>query len=229
MMVRELALFIYFLRMPVPKQTSEAKTIITNLVMTCVLTLFPFAAFFAHLAPANAQESQPVEEHGDEKKIRESLKLKVTINARSEFVWSAVHDARTKYPGLTSAKMISEDEQKSVFEQTFQVPFIGYTNCTFALTDYPPGRLEYKLLQSTYFSVLDGTWILIPGVDGHSTDVEVSCNVAGKGIVPRFVLKMILSRKLAKQVDFVKAVAENKELETKSSQTQGKLPSTVKI
>jgi len=169
--------------------------------------------------PAHAQENRSTEERDGEKKTHEWINLESTINARPEYVWSAVHDARTKYPGLASAKIISQDDQKSVFEQRFLVPFVGYTSCTFSLVDLPPDRLEYKLLKSTFFSALDGTWILSPAADGHSTDVKLSCHVAGKGVVPNFVLKKVLSRKLGKQLDFVKTTAEKKEVETKASET----------
>jgi hypothetical protein len=168
--------------------------------------------------PVRAQENQTAQDCEREKKTRETLRLVATIKARPECVWSSVHDARTKYPGLASAKMISEDERGSVFEQTFVVPFIGDTSCTFSLCDIPPSRMDYKLIESNIFSAIDGSWLLAPGLDGHSTSVELSCYVTAKRVLPKFLLKLILGRKLGKQLDFVKTTAEKKELEMQATE-----------
>jgi len=169
--------------------------------------------FLLGLGMAGADENQAAEDGVGERKARVSHKLSATIKARPEFVWSSIHEARTKYPGLESAKVISEDERGSVFEQKFVVPFLGEATSRFALSDLPPNRVDYKLLNSDLFTIMDGSWILAPEQDGHSTRVEVSCHVTAKRILPKLLLKVMLERKLTKQLDFVKTTAEKKELE----------------
>jgi hypothetical protein len=167
---------------------------------------------------AGADEKQAVEDGAAERKAHVSQKLSATVKARPEFVWSSIHEARTKYPGLVSAKVISEDERGSVFEQQFVVPFLGDSTSRFALSDSPPNRVDYKLLDSNIFSVMDGSWILASELGGRSTSVEVSCHITAKRILPKWLLKMMLERKLAKQLDFVKTTAESKETEAEAAE-----------
>jgi hypothetical protein len=177
-----------------------------------------FFALFLTMGMVWADQNQSEEDNAAEKKAHVSLKLSTDVKARPEFVWSSIHDARTKYPGLQSAKIISEDDRSSVFEQKFMVPFLGEATSRFSLTDSPPDKVDYKLLDSTAFAIMDGSWILAPQSDGKSTNVEVSCNVATKRIFPKLILKMMLGRKLAKQLDFVKTTAEGKEADEQAAQ-----------
>jgi Polyketide cyclase / dehydrase and lipid transport len=183
-----------------------------SIVKRIVLT-FVFLAVFFNVGLVSASENQSEEVSEAEKKAHVSLKLTAVVKAPPELVWKSIHDARTKYPGLQSAKVISEDERGSVFEQQFLVPFLGESTSKFSLADTPPGRVDYKLLESNVFSVMDGTWTLTPEPDGRSTKLAVTCRIATKGIFPKLILKVMLGKKLTKQLAFVKTTAERKEAE----------------
>jgi hypothetical protein len=188
-----------------------------SIVKRIVLS-FVFLALFFNVGLVSASENQSEEVTEAEKKAHVLLKLTAVVKAPMELVWKSIHDARTKYPGLQSAKVISEDERGSVFEQKFLVPFLGEATSKFSLVDTPPGRVDYKLLESNAFSVMDGTWTLTPESDGRSTKVEVSCRVATKGIFPKLILKVMLGKKLTKQLAFVKTTAERREAEEQEAE-----------
>jgi len=167
-----------------------------------------------------ASGSSVAEETACERKARVPLKLNAIVKARSELVLSSIHEARTEYPGLKSGKVLSEDKQGSLIQQKFTVPFLGEATSTFRCTDVAPNRMDYKLVHSNIFTVMDGSWMLSPGLREHSTRVDLSCYVAAKNALPKLILKLMLGRKLGKQLDFVRTTAETKEVQLEAIEKQ---------
>jgi hypothetical protein len=73
--------------------------------------------------------------------------------------------------------------------------------------------MDYKLLTSDTFTTFDGSWIMTPGSDGHSTRLSLSCDAVPKRAVSSFFLHMIIAGKVKKRLVFVKTIAEQKEIQ----------------
>jgi len=137
----------------------------------------------------------------------------VNVKARPQAIWLSILEARTADPGLTSCKMLSENGRRSVLKETFMVPVLGDVGCTLSLLDSPPNRMDYKLINSDTFTTFDGSWVMTPGANEHSTRLVLSCDAVPKRAVPPFFLHMVIDRKVKKRLDFVKTLAERKEIQ----------------
>jgi len=184
-------------------------------VFTFVVALF---LSIGTTAASNVNSS----EAGSDKsrKPREPVTANITIKARSDLVWLSIHEARTEDPELLSCKVIKEDGRCSTVKETFAIPVVGEATCIISLIDSPPNRIDYKLMESDTFKAFDGRWTLVPSSDGQSTRLELSCNTDLKIGVPQFLLRMVAARKIGKRLDFVKTLAEKKELQMSATAVQ---------
>jgi hypothetical protein len=187
------------------------------------LAVFVFAIFFVNtVSTAAADSNSSTENGGKNRKAPLSISDSVIVKARPEFLWWSLHEARTKEPGFTSSKILSEKGDNSVLRQTFKVPLLGEVTCTLALADSPPNRSDYKLIQSDTFSKFDGSWTLTPCSDGKSTKLGLSCDACPKRAVPQFLLRIVIAKKIKKRLDFIKALAEQKEAQAQAATLEGK-------
>ncbi len=145
-----------------------------------------------------------------EKKNQRPVTSKIVIKAPLAEVWSSIHRARSQDPELTSFKILTVDENHAIVRQTMMLPFLGEARCLLSLTDSPPNRIDYKLIESNSFKTFDGTWLLSPVSYGQSTRIDLTCYSDLKKPVPQFLLRAITARKMRKRLDFVKFLAEKK-------------------
>lgn len=70
---------------------------------------------------AQASNLDPSQKNiGQGQKARSPITVSVTIKARPELVWLSIHEDRTEDPELVSSKVLEDDGNNSVLEQTFR-------------------------------------------------------------------------------------------------------------
>lgn len=139
------------------------------------------------------------------------VRSSVMIRASSAAVFASIHEQRTDYSELEYARVISHNGTVSVTEQRFVVTLLGKATCTFRETDHSPYEIRYELLKSDMFAVMDGKWVLTPALKGEGTRLDLYCHAGVHKPVPRFFLKLGLSRSLKRHLHAIKKTAEKKE------------------
>lgn len=138
------------------------------------------------------------------------LRSSVFIKAQPNLVWLTIHEQRVAYRELEYAKILLQDDTSSVTEQRFVVALLGKASCTFRMTDQPPNQIEYQLLKSNMFAVMDGKWVMTPTADKRSTRLDLYCHAGLQRKVPRFLLKLGLGRSLKRHLLAIGKSAEEK-------------------
>ena len=203
------------------KITSEFESLLR--MLTEVIKRLKFLAapglfillFFATVISAGAEgeiaDQDQQKKAGDvvtDVRIRSSIRIK----AKQPMVWASIHEQRTDYSELEYARVLSNDGTTSVVEQRFMVSLLGKATCTFRETNSPPDEITYELLKSDMFSVMDGKWKLSAAPGDRGTRLDLYCHAGIQKPVPRFLLKIGLSRSLKRHLNAIKKTAEKKEL-----------------
>ncbi len=178
-------------------------------ILLAALSLSPNSAKANEFANGNESEVQtPVKTNA--KPHRRSSAI-VHIDAAPEIVWRAIHDERAHDPDISESKVLSACENESTLEQKFQMlPIVGAATCIFHEKEVPGKRIDYELVSSDHCKAMEGSWVIVPGVDGKSTDLELSSYFdPGFPIpVPRFVIDTFTTQKIQKRLNNVKRAAE---------------------
>jgi hypothetical protein len=162
--------------------------------MRKLLALAAFASM--SIAPVWAQESDIVSGS-------------VTINAPSKVVWEAVHTERQNDPDLEYSKVIEQHGNQSLIEQKFNaLPVIGAATCQLIQREIPLERIDYKLVKSDKFKALNGSWVLTPSADGHTTVLALSSHLDTGMAYSQTIIDMLTKKKIDKRLDNVKRAAE---------------------
>lgn len=138
------------------------------------------------------------------------VKHTVLINASPDRVWAAIQHQRK---ADDHRRLISYDGTAATLHETFaSLPIVGEASCVYVEHESTPNeRIDYNLLKSDRFAVFQGSWILSPGKDGHSTLVELS-NTIDPGIRVPFwqdITKLAASRLVKRRLEAVTAYAEH--------------------
>ncbi len=137
------------------------------------------------------------------------LRASILIKAKPSKVKATIHAQRTVYKELEYAKVLSSDGTTTITEQRFNVSLLGVAACTFRETDVSPEQIDYHLMKSDMFAVMDGRWVMTPTPDDQFTRLDLYCHAGVIKKVPRFFLKLGLARSLRRHLEAIKKVAED--------------------
>lgn len=166
------------------------------------------------LAPvANGQEQEQPKKAYKTKAVPkdrlESVTAKINIACPASIVWQVVHEERKHDPDLAYSKVISERNNELLLEQKFcLLPVIGTSVCQMKQKETPGARIDYKLIKSDRFKVMEGSWVLIPSEDKQSTTLELTTTLDLGMPVPRGFINHIAYRKLEHRLRHIKEMAE---------------------
>ena len=150
----------------------------------------------------------------------EYVSCRIIIKAPVDVVWQTVHFERDAAPDLVSNTLLEGSGNHSVFEQKWTVvPLLSRTTCVIDEMDYPNTRIDYKLLKSDEFKVMEGSWLFSPSEDGYSTTLELTAHLEPRRPAPMLFLKSVAKRKMAKRLAHVKQLAEESRAEMKVKAT----------
>jgi len=139
----------------------------------------------------------------------EPVKAQIKIAAPSNIVWQVVHEERKHDPDIAYSKTISEGDHEFLLEQKFAlIPVIGTSVCQMHQKEVPGSRIDYKLIKSDRFKVMEGSWVLTPSADNLSTTLELSTTLDLGMPVPRNVINHITAKKLERRLAHIKEMAE---------------------
>jgi hypothetical protein len=142
------------------------------------------------------------------------VSCQVLIKAPVDVVWQTVHIERDSAPDLVSNNLVESSGNHSVFEQKWNViPLVSRTTCVIDEVDHPNTRIDYKLLKSDEFKVMEGSWLFTPSQDGHSTTLELTAHLEPRRHDPMLFLNVVAKRKMAKRLAHVKKLAEESRAE----------------
>ena len=126
-----------------------------KLLFALITLIAVLSTSVAHATSCDIADLDQKATYGDAKTdVR--LRSSVWIKAKPSLVWVAIHEQRTGYPELEYAKVLAQDDITTILEQRFNVALLGKATCTIVDTDRPPNRIDYKLIKSDLFSVMDG-------------------------------------------------------------------------
>lgn len=136
------------------------------------------------------------------------IRARVHISAPPQVVWETVHEERKTDPDLAYSKVLETSGQNSVLEQKFQlIPIVGSSVCVMRNTEIPGHKIDYSLMKSDRFKALEGTWIVSANPDG-TTILELSSYIDMGLPVPRSMLEVVASKKLAGRLQNIRKMAE---------------------
>lgn len=162
--------------------------------MRKILALAAFASL--SLAPVWAQDSDIVSGS-------------IVINAPAKIVWDAVHTERQNDPDLEYSKVIEQHGNQSLIEQKFNaLPVIGAATCQLIQREVPLERIDYKLVKSDKFKALNGSWVLTPSADGHTTVLALSSHLDTGMQYSQAIIDVLTKKKIERRLDNVKRAAE---------------------
>ncbi len=148
------------------------------------------------------------------KKPGDYVSGRILINAPVEIVWKMVHEERETAPNLVYSKLHKEDSNLLVFEQKWTiVPFIATTTCVISENEIPYKRIDYKVIKSNQFKVMEGAWIFTPvnnGSDaGHSaTELELTTHLELRRLAPMKIVNAMAKKKIEQRLAHIKELAE---------------------
>jgi len=202
---------------------------------------------FFSLPPASAKNKPEIVDHvgeRDQAKINAKLKdtnavarykrpddyvsSRILINAPVEIVWKMVHEERENAPNLVYSKLHKEDTNLLVFEQKWTiVPFIAATTCVISEQEVPYKRIDYKVIKSNQFKVMEGAWIFTPverssisgrsaTVDEHAasepgltaTELELTTHLELRRLAPMKIVNAMAKKKIEQRLAHIKELAE---------------------
>lgn len=181
--------------------------------MSCGLTFaVVLSALSVTFAAAAENQFADRDEQAQNNDVKSDVRLRssIMIKAKPSLVKASIHEQRTDYRELEYAKILSTDGTITITEQRFSVALLGVAACTFREIDISPTEVDYRLLKSDMFAVMDGRWILTPNKDGRTTRLDLYCHAGVLNPVPRFLLKIGLSRSLKRHLEAIKKSAEEK-------------------
>ncbi len=150
---------------------------------------------------ANNQEK--VEGHG-------WVKGRIVIQAPTNTVWYSVHEERKSDPDMAYSKILEQRDNETTLEQKFVlIPMLGTSTCLMKQKEIPLQRIDYKLVKSDHFKAMEGSWILTPGSDGKSTELELFSYIDLGLPIPHFIVNATLSKKIERRLRHVKSMAEH--------------------
>lgn len=133
----------------------------------------------------------------------------IVVNAKPQLVWAAIQHQRESD---NHRKLLSYDGKNATLKEIFAaLPIVGEASCTYVENETTPyERIDYSLVQSDRFHVFEGAWVISPGKDQNSTNVELT-NAIDPGIRVPFwqdITKMAASKMVKRRLDAVCAYAE---------------------
>lgn len=156
----------------------------------------------------------------ESRKSHQLVTCQVLIQAPVDVVWQTVHFERDSAPDLVSNTLLEGSGNHSVFEQKWTViPVISRTTCVIDEVDFPNTRIDYKLLKSDEFKVMEGSWLFTPSKDGYSTRLELTAHLEPRRPDPILFLNAVAKRKMARRLAHVKKLAEESRAEMKVKAT----------
>ncbi len=148
------------------------------------------------------------------------VSCQILINAPVDVVWRTVHVERDSAPDLISNNLLESSGSHTIFEQKWNViPLLSRTTCVIDEVDYPNTRIDYKLLKSDEFKVMEGSWLFTPTQDGHATMLELTAHLEPRRRDPVVFLNAVAKRKMSKRLAHVKKLAEETKSEMKVKAT----------
>jgi len=147
------------------------------------------------------------------------VSCKILIKAPLDIVWQTVHIERDSAPDLVTNKLVESSNNHSIFEQKWTVvPFLSRTTCVIDEVDYPETRIDYKLLKSDEFKIMEGSWLFSQAEEGNATLLELTTHLEPRRLSPKTFINAVAKRKMAKRLAHVKKMAEanNTELKVKA-------------
>jgi hypothetical protein len=165
----------------------------------------------AAVPPATGHE--PTQKPGKitvpERDACESVKAQIKIYASPSVVWQVVHEERKHDPDIAYSKTISEGNNEFLLEQKFTLlPVIGTSVCQMQQKEIPECRIDYKLVKSDRFKVMEGSWVLTPSADNQSTTLELTTMLDLGMPVPRALVNHVTAKKLERRLHHIKQMAE---------------------
>lgn len=147
------------------------------------------------------------------------VRASITIKAPPDVVWDAVHEQRKSDPELAYSKVLRQGVNEATLEQKFTViPVIGSAVCVMNTKEVPNQRIDYQMVKSDRFKAMEGSWVLTPGADGKSTNLELSSHVDfGMFVpVPKSMRDSITKQKLERRLTHVRELAEKSRIAQKA-------------
>ena len=140
----------------------------------------------------------------------EPVRANIKIAAPAPVVWRAVHEERKHDPDMAYSKVISEGNNEFLLEQKFTLlPIIGTSVCQMQQKETPGERIDYKLVKSDRFKVMEGSWVLVPSADNKSTTLELTTCLDLGMPVPRNIINHVTAKKLERRLEHIKVMAES--------------------
>ncbi len=133
----------------------------------------------------------------------------IEIDAPVEVVWKMVHTEREKAPNLVYSKLQKEEQNLQIFEQKWTiVPFVRTTTCVIEEKEIPNQRIDYRVVNSNQFKVMEGSWIFSSSEDKQSTKLGLTTHMELRGFAPAAIVKVLAKRKMEQRLAHIKKLAE---------------------
>jgi hypothetical protein len=134
----------------------------------------------------------------------------IWVNASPKACWDAI---RNPASCLDHRRIVCATTGNVLVEETYDnLPGINSCVCIFRESEQPMQWLNYRLVSSTRFKAMEGTWRLAPGQDG-GTVVSLS-SLLDTGIHLPFARKVadsLNTKKCKERLNLVKSIAETGE------------------
>jgi len=143
------------------------------------------------------------------KKPDDYVSSRISIKAPVEIVWKVVHEERETAPDLVYSKLHKEDANLLVFEQKWTiVPFLATTTCVISENEIPYKRIDYKVIKSNQFKVMEGAWIFTTVDNGSATELELTTHLELRRLAPMKLVNAMAKKKIAQRLAHIKELAE---------------------
>lgn len=139
------------------------------------------------------------------------MKKSITVKAPQKEVWEALLSYRHSEP--SKRKVVSSTDEKAVIEEDFGgVPVVGNSKVVYSEKLTPYERVDFQLVESKQVNVFEGTIILEPSKDGHSTVVEITTKLDSPLPIPfkDQILSAQAGSDMQKRLDYIKKTAEKR-------------------
>jgi hypothetical protein len=134
---------------------------------------------------------------------------KILINAGPESVFEALRIERDA-PECHRKTLSFDGKVAEIDECTYNVPIYGEVHNVWEETEFPPQKMDYKLILSNHFKAGFGSWVIVPSEDKMKTTLELHSNLDSGLRIPfgDQITRISASSDARERLTRLKAIAE---------------------
>jgi len=101
---------------------------------------------------------------------------KILVNASPECVFQALRVERDA-PECHRKTIAFDGKVATIDETSENIPVFGQVHCIWEETEFPPAKMDYKMITSNHYKAAFGSWVIVPSDCKTKTVLELRSSI----------------------------------------------------